>query len=211
LFGYHKRKEDDARTGKKTLARHVSMGWLSLFALAVALAMDALAVAVVTGLTLNQLTPGHVLRMSLNFGLFQAVMPVLGWAAGLAVHRYISEIDHWVAFALLAVVGGRMVWGSFCDGQEKVLTGDPTTGFQLLMLSVATSIDALAVGLSLAMVQSPILVPALVIGAITAGLTAVGMLLGSRIGALWGKRVEALGGLILIAIGIDILCRHMAS
>jgi manganese efflux pump family protein len=185
------------------------MDWGSLLALACALAMDALAVAIVTGLALNQLTKRHVFRLSFHFGLFQALMPVIGWTAGNAVHRYISEFDHWAAFGLLAFVGGRMLWGAVRKDEESEMAGDPTSGWALVLLSVATSIDALAVGLSLAMVGSPIIVPSVVIGVVAAAFTATGMLLGRQIGSLWGKRVEAVGGVILILIGAKILAEHL--
>lgn len=186
------------------------MNWLSLLAIACALAMDAFAVAVVSGLSLNPLTGRQVFRMPFHFGFFQALMPVIGWTAGRAVHRYISEFDHWIAFVLLAFVGGRMLLGAFQDREDgEASTADPTRGWTLIMLSVATSIDALAVGLSLAMVGSPILIPALVIGLVAAVFTAGGMLLGRRIGSLWGKRVEALGGVILVGIGLNILVEHL--
>ncbi|MGC4121744.1 MAG: manganese efflux pump MntP family protein [Myxococcales bacterium] len=185
------------------------MDWLSLLAVAFALAMDAFAVAMVSGLTVSPLTKGHVLRLSGAFGLFQALMPILGWAAGNAVHSYISAFDHWVAFGLLAFVGGKMVWeGLHHDEEEKPSRGDPTRGWQLLILSIATSIDALAVGLSLAMVGSTIALPALVIGVVAAGMTAVGVLLGRRVGALWGQRVEIMGGAVLVIIGVKILAEH---
>jgi manganese efflux pump family protein len=188
------------------------MDWLSLPAIACALAMDAFAVAVVTGLTLNPLTNRHVFRLSFHFGLFQAFMPIIGWAAGKAVYRYIAEFDHWVAFGLLAFIGTRMIWGAVqSDRQQSKLGNDPTSGWTLVLLSVATSIDALAVGLSLAMIGSTILVPVIVIGLVAAAFTAAGMLLGRRIGSLWGKRVEAMGGVILIAIGIKILVEHLSA
>lgn len=184
------------------------MGWMSLLAIAVALAMDAFAVAVVTGLSLNPLTRRHVFRLAFHFGLFQALMPLAGWIAGRAVHGYIEAFDHWIAFALLAFVGGRMILGAMGGDEENRSVGDPTRGWDLILLSVATSIDALAVGLSLAMLGLTILLPALVIGVIAASLTTLGMLIGRRIGTLWGKRVEVLGGLILIAIGIKIVLEH---
>jgi manganese efflux pump family protein len=187
------------------------MDWLSLLAIACALAMDAFAVAVVAGLNLNPLTRRQIFRLSFHFGLFQLLMPVIGWSAGKAVHRYISEFDHWLAFGLLAFIGGRMLWGALREDKETdtELANDPTSGWTLVLLSVATSIDALAVGLSLAMVGSPILVPAIVIGLVAAAFTLTGMLLGRRIGSLWGKRVEALGGIILVAIGIRIAAEHL--
>lgn len=188
------------------------MGWLSLAALACALAMDAFAVAIVTGLTLNPMTGRHVFRLSFHFGLFQALMPLLGWLAGTAVRQYISTFDHWVAFGLLAFVGGKMLWEALHheDGEPRSWR-DPTSGWMLVMLSVATSIDALAVGLSLAMIGMPIVFPAIVIGIAAAGFTMTGMLIGRRIGAHWGTRVEVLGGLILVGIGVKILIEHLAA
>jgi manganese efflux pump family protein len=185
------------------------MDWVSLLALACALAMDALAVAIVTGLTLSQLTKRHIFRLAFHFGLFQALMPIIGWSAGNVVYRYISEFDHWAAFALLALVGGRMLWGAAHKDEKRELAGDPTSGWALVLLSVATSIDALAVGLSLAMVGSPIIVPSIVIGVVAAAFTAMGMLLGRQIGSLWGKRIEAVGGVILVLIGAKILVEHL--
>ena len=187
------------------------MGWLSLLALAAALAMDAFAVAIVTGLTLKPMTRRHVFRLAFHFGLFQALMPTIGWAAGTAVHKYISAFDHWVAFALLASVGGKMVWGAFHGEDDGKAPDDPTSGWSLVVLSVATSIDALAVGLSLAMIGSTIVIPAVVIGLVAAAFTATGMVLGRRIGSLWGKRVEVVGGLILIAIGVKIVMEHLLA
>jgi manganese efflux pump family protein len=185
------------------------MDWVSLLALACALAMDALAVAIVAGITINQLTKRHVFRLAFHFGLFQALMPIIGWTAGNAVRRYISEFDHWAAFGLLAFVGGRMLWGALRKDEGTEPAGDPTSGWALVLLSVATSIDALAVGLSLAMVGSPIIVPSIVIGVVAAAFTATGMLLGRQIGSLWGKRVEAAGGIILILIGARIAVEHL--
>lgn len=188
------------------------MGWISLLALACALAMDAFAVAIVTGLTLNPLTPRQVFRLAFHFGLFQALMPTLGWLAGTAVQKYTSTFDHWIAFGLLAFVGGRMIWGALHDQDDGRRTlNDPTTGWSLVVLSVATSIDALAVGLSLAFLGSKIIVPALVIGIVTASFTSVGMLIGRRAGSIWGERVTVLGGLILIGIGIKIVIEHLSA
>lgn len=173
--------------------------------------MDAFAVAIVAGLTLKRMTRRHVFRLSFHFGLFQAVMPAIGWLAGRAVYQYISAVDHWIAFVLLAFVGGRMAWGAWQGGEDERPDRDPTVGWNLIILSVATSIDALAVGLSLAMIRSPIVVPSLVIGVVAAAFTATGMLLGGRLGARWGRRVEFLGGLILIAIGVKIVIEHLSS
>ncbi len=187
------------------------MDWISLIAVACALAMDAFAVAIASGLTLNPLTGRHVFRLAFHFGLFQALMPVTGWAAGNAVYKYISAVDHWIAFALLVFVGGRMIMGALHNGREKRTWDDPTSGWTLVLLSIATSIDALAVGLSLAMIGSAILLPAAIIGLVAAAFTAAGMLLGRRIGSLWGKRIEAFGGIILVAIGARIVIEHLSA
>jgi putative Mn2+ efflux pump MntP len=185
------------------------MDWASLLILACALAMDAFAVAIVSGLALNPMTKRHIFRLAFHFGLFQALMPIIGWIAGNAVHRYISEFDHWIALGLLAFVGGRMLWGAIHKEEAETIVKDPTSGWSLVLLSVATSIDALAVGLSLAMIGSTIIVPSIIIGLVAAAFTTTGMLLGRRIGTVWGKHVEALGGIILIALGIKIVIEHL--
>jgi len=187
------------------------MGWFSLLAVALALAMDAFAVAIVAGLTLSPLTKRHVFRLAFHFGLFQALMPLIGWTAGTAVYRYIADVDHWVAFGLLSFVGGRMIFASFQSDEEARAGRDPTSGWDLVILSVATSIDALAVGLSLAMLGLRILIPALVIGIVAGVITVLGMVLGRKIGTLWGRRVEAAGGVVLIAIGVRILLQHIMA
>jgi putative Mn2+ efflux pump MntP len=185
------------------------MSFPALLALAVALAMDAFAVALVTGLAQRPLRPAPLARMSLAFGAFQAGMPVLGWLAGRAVYQYIGAVDHWIAFGLLAFVGGKMIHEARQDGDEGTKPGDPTRGLPLLLLSIATSIDALAVGLSLSMLGQPIAFAATVIGVVCAGFTAAGMSLGGRIGDRWGARVEVFGGIILIGIGVKILLEHL--
>jgi manganese efflux pump family protein len=187
------------------------MGWLNLLAVAVALAMDAFAVAIVTGLGLRPLTHRHVFRLAFHFGLFQALMPVIGWGFGRAVHDYVASYDHWVAFGLLSFVGVKMLREAFGHGDDEPRPSDPTSGWSLVVLSVATSIDALAVGLSLAMLRSPIVVPAMVIGLVAAALTATGMVIGRRVGAFWGKRVEVAGGLILVGIGVKIVLEHVVA
>jgi len=184
---------------------------VSLAAVAVALAMDAFAVSIVAGFSLERMTGRHVFRLAFHFGLFQALMPVIGWAGGVAVYEYIAAFDHWIAFGLLAIVGGKMIVGVVLDKEDERVVIDPTAGWRLVALSIATSIDALAVGLSLAMVGSTIAVPAVVIGVVACGFTACGMLLGRRIGTRWGKPVEVVGGLILIAIGVKILIEHLGQ
>ena len=186
------------------------MDFLTLCGIAVALAMDAFAVALATGLTLDSVTGRHLFRLGFHFGLFQALMPIVGWLAGRTVQHLIAAYDHWVAFALLAFVGGKMLWEAF-HGEETPENHDPTRGMSLILLSVATSIDALAVGLSLAMLGVSIWTPALVIGLVAGGLTVCGMLLGRRVGSLWGQRVVIFGGVVLCLIGLKILIEHTCA
>ena len=176
--------------------------------LSVALAMDAFAVALGAGLTLERLTGRHLFRLSFHFGLFQALMPVVGWLAGLSVQQWIANYDHWLAFGLLAFIGGKMIWEAFKEEKALEDPKDPTRGLTLVLLSVATSIDALAVGLTMGMLGTDIWLPALIIGLVAGAFTMAGMLLGRRIGALWGPRVEVLGGLVLCGIGLKILLEH---
>ncbi|MBU0663835.1 MAG: manganese efflux pump MntP family protein [Proteobacteria bacterium] len=184
------------------------MDTITLLGIAVALAMDAFAVALATGLALSVMNGRHLFRLSFHFGLFQALMPVIGWMAGMTIQAWIAAYAHWVAFFLLAFVGLKMIYEAFADHDEDALVRDPTRGWSLIMLSVATSIDALAVGLTLAMLNVSVWVPSLVIGVTAGVLTVVGMLLGRRISGIWGQRVEILGGLVLCSIGGKILLEH---
>jgi putative Mn2+ efflux pump MntP len=186
------------------------MGLATLLGLAFALALDAFAVALGAGLTLQPLTHRHVFRLSFHFGLFQALMPIAGWLAGAAVQERIGRYDHWVAFGLLAIVGGKAIWEAL-HGDADRPRRDPTRGWSLIVLSIATSIDALAVGLSLGVLGIRIWVPAVVIGGVCAAMTAIGMLLGWRVGAAWGRRVEVFGGLVLIVIGVKVLVQHLTG
>ena len=180
-----------------------------VFLIALGLAMDAFAVSVGAGMALGKVTFRQIFRMSFHFGLFQFLMPVIGWLAGRGIHGYVAAFDHWAAFGLLALVGGKMIWeGVRADKVRK--RGDPTRGVTLIILSVATSIDALAVGASLAMIYVHILYPAIVIGVVAALLSAAGVNLGRFVGARFSHGVEILGGLILIGIGVKILVEHLA-
>lgn len=186
------------------------MDAITLLGLALALAMDAFAVALGTGTILHQMTGRHLFRLGFHFGLFQALMPIIGWLAGQTIAGHVEAWDHWIAFALLAIIGGRMIYEAVTD-EEKPDDRDPTRGLSLVMLSVATSIDALAVGFSLSMIGVSIWFPALVIGLVAGALTLVGMMIGKRSGDRWGAKVEILGGCILIGIGLKILFEHLLA
>ena len=154
------------------------MTLLEILALSVALAMDAFAVAVGAGCTLHRVTVGHYVRMAGAFGFFQYFMPVLGWFLGLSVRGWIESWDHWLAFLLLAWIGGNMIRES---GDEEACACDPSRGRTLFLLAVATSIDALAVGLSFALLQMPVWGPSVIIGVVCAAITAAGLFLGRRL------------------------------
>jgi len=185
------------------------MNFISILIIAIGLGMDAFSVAIGVGATARVLSFMPVFRISFHFGLFQVLMPIAGWFAGMTVANVIAGYDHWIAFGLLAFVGGKMIKESF-NKEEKVHASDPTKGVTLIILSVATSIDALAVGLSFAFLKIPILYPSIIIGIVAFIMTAIGMFFGERLGRIVGKRVEVVGGLILIGIGVKILIDHMA-
>ena len=188
------------------------MDFATILGVAVGLAMDATAVAVATSISLVHVRPRQVFRFAFHFGLFQALMPLAGWAVGRRFLIYIQAWDHWVAFVLLAAIGGKALVEALKSGDAASSAGtDPTRGWSLLILSTATSIDALAVGLSFGMLDAPVVIPCAVIGAVTAALTLVGMLAGSRIGTHLGQRMRLVGGVVLIAIGLKILIEHLAA
>jgi putative Mn2+ efflux pump MntP len=192
-----------------TRDKGADVDWWYVIGIAFGLAMDAFAVAIAAGMTIRPITGRHVFRLAFHFGLFQFMMPVLGWLAGQTLHQWISAFDHWIAFGLLAFIGGKMIWESFHSEEHRENRGDPTRGWLLLTLSVATSIDALAVGLSLAFLKVSIWTPSVVIGIVAAGMTALGIAFGSRVGARFGSWAERAGGLVLVGIGIRILVSHL--
>ncbi|HEA65142.1 MAG TPA: manganese efflux pump [Candidatus Aminicenantes bacterium] len=187
------------------------MNLFLVFAVALALAMDAFAVSVGISSSLETITKRQTLRLALHFGFFQFMMPLVGWYSTQNIlGRYIEPFDHWVAFSLLVLVGGKMIHESFKRGKKiKNIKTDPTRGISLLVLALATSIDALAVGLSLAALQVAILYPAIVIGLVAFFMTVLGVKIGPFLGRLVGKRAGLLGGLILILIGVKTLLDHL--
>jgi manganese efflux pump family protein len=184
------------------------MGLLEILLLAVGLAMDCFAVSLGIGTTRQACTPRPIFRLAFHFGLFQSLMPLLGWFGGSRVAYLIGGVDHWIAFVLLGWVGGRMI-RSGVDHDAESYACDPSRGRTLVLLSIATSLDALAVGLSLAMLRVDILPPVLMIGVITALISVLGLRLGSRLGEAFGKRTEIVGGVILIGIGLRVLMGHL--
>lgn len=176
--------------------------------IAIGLAMDASAVSMTAAAAGYADNRRAIFRLAFHFGLFQALMPFIGWLLGSTVVDYISVWDHWIAFTLLAVVGGRMIYSGLVPDQEK-LKVDPSKGWTLITLSIATSIDALAAGLSFSMLNVNIWLPCILIGVITMILSAISTRIGKTAGHWLGHRVEILGGFILLGIGLNILITHL--
>ena len=172
------------------------MPFLEILAIAVALAMDAFAVAIASGVALETVTARQTFRLSWHFGLFQALMPIVGWVGGFAVRDYFLRFGHWIAFALLLYIGGHMLWEGLRPADEDACQ-DPTMGSRLIMLSIATSIDALAVGLSLAMIGTSIWYPAAIIGLVALVFTALWLLLlvqGMKVDRIVAEREQSGAG-----------------
>ena len=183
--------------------------FVTVLLIALGLSADCFAVSLSASISANRHSRMGILRTALSFGIFQAAMPLLGWLAGRTVADIIQDYDHWVAFGLLAFVGGKMVWESFFEKEEK--ERDISRGFTLITLSIATSIDALAVGLSFAFMQVNIWTAVGTIGLIAFLTTGFGFIIGKRIGGVLGKRAELAGGLVLIGIGLKILIEHLVG
>jgi putative Mn2+ efflux pump MntP len=186
------------------------MDFFTIISIALALAMDAFAVSIVSGAAYKQLHVKHAFRMALFFGLFQAFMPLVGALAGLSLKGYIGRWDHWIAFGLLSAVGAKMIYESFKIKQaEKKL--DPSSLIVLLALSIATSIDALAAGVTLSLLVANITFAVIIIGLVTFALSYFGVYVGKHFGHFFETKIEALGGLVLIALAAKVLLQHLLS
>ena len=184
------------------------MDIVSIIFIAFGLAMDAFAVSITSGLAIKKLKINSALKIALFFGIFQAVMPLIGWLAGLSFRNFIVGIDHWIAFGLLTVIGCKMIYESTTMELDKKKV-DPLNFYVLFILSIATSIDALAVGLSLSFLKVFIAIPAVIIGIVTFSLSIFGVYFGNRFGHYFERKIEMAGGVILIGIGIKILIEHL--
>jgi putative Mn2+ efflux pump MntP len=184
------------------------MDFITILLIALGLAMDCFAVSLGIGCSQVKKDFRTYFRITFHFGLFQGGMTFLGWLGGSTIAHLISNFDHWIAFGLLVFVGARMIRESLSKNEEDDPC-NPSRGKTLIMLSVATSIDALAVGLSLAFVDGSILVSSLVIGVTSLLLSVVGLFIGGGLGGKFGKRMELIGGLVLIGIGIRVLLSHL--
>jgi manganese efflux pump family protein len=183
------------------------MNLITIFLTSVGLAMDAFAVSIGGGISIKKVTVKDYLIIAAFFGGFQFVMPLLGWSGGLFFRDFITSFDHWIAFGLLSLIGGKMIYESFQDEEEE------GTDFRnlsvLLTLAIATSIDALAVGLTFSVIKTPIIEASSIIGVITFFICLFGVFIGSKFGHLFEKQAEIIGGIILIGIGVKILIENL--
>lgn len=185
--------------------------YLEIFLIGVGLSMDAFAVSVCKGLGMRKINKLHTIIIALFFGGFQAFMPFAGWLLGTRFEKYITNIDHWIAFALLLVIGGKMVYEVIKGEDEEIddNKGDTLDIKELVILAIATSIDALAVGITFAFLSYPVLQSVSIIGITTFVLSIAGVIIGNVFGSKYKSRAELAGGLILILIGLKILMEHL--
>jgi len=183
------------------------MELISILLIGVGLAMDAFAVAVCKGLSMKKLESKKAIIIALYFGIFQGAMPVIGYFLGTAFESFVTQIDHWIAFILLGIIGINMIKEAFGCNCEN--TNDKVDFKTMVVLAIATSIDALAVGITFAFLQTNILLAVLAIGIITFGVCVLGVKIGNKFGDKYERKAEAVGGLILIFMGIKILLEHL--
>jgi putative Mn2+ efflux pump MntP len=180
------------------------MDIMTMILIGLGLAMDAFAVSISRGVTLKKFHIGHAFRIALFFGGFQAIMPLLGWSAGFTFKAYVETYSHWIAFIILVIIGFKMIYESIFVKKEH-LKCEPNNLLVLTGLAIATSLDALAVGVSFSLLNITITEPILVIGTVTFILSFIGVFLGDRFGILFGNRIEIIGCIVLILIGLKIL------
>ncbi len=189
----------------------ISMDDLTILGIAVSLAMDAFSVSIIAGVVIDKPDFRHYFRLAFHFGLFQFFMPIIGYAGGVMLEKVVGMYDHWIALILLSIVGIKMIRESFSrdSGEERKNARDPSRGASLILLSIATSIDAIAIGFSFGMMNAPILYPSVIIGVTCALFSVLGILIGKKAGKYLGRWVERAGGIILISIGFKILYEHL--
>lgn len=186
------------------------MTLLELFVIAVGLSMDALAVAICKGACMRQSNWKESLLIAFFFGAFQALMPLIGWALGSGFHQYISAYDHYIAFILLGIIGAKLIWDA-ARADEEELVCKPLRLPELLLLAIATSIDAMAAGIAFAVLEMNIWLAILLIGLITFTLSLLGTLVGCRFGTKYQARAQRVGGVVLILMGLKILIEHLSA
>lgn len=183
------------------------MHLLEILLIAIGLSFDTFAVSVSSGLYIREIQFLQAVKIAVVLAFFQAIMPLAGWLGGIQIEKYISEVDHWIAFGLLALLGLKMIIDSLSANRDNKL--NPLMLRVLIMMAIATSIDALVVGLSFAFIKTNIVSAILIIGFVTFIFSMTGMLAGKKVGGKLGTRMEILGGIILIAIGLKVLVSHI--
>ena len=184
------------------------MKFFEIILIAIGLSMDAFAVSITSGVTINNLKVKHALKIAAFFGIFQAVMPLIGYLAGISLNKYITSYDHWIAFILLAFIGGKMIYEGF-QIEKCEMNKDCLNSVTLLVLAIATSIDALAVGVVFSSLSISVLMPVAIIGLTTFVVCFAGVYIGDKFGSFFEKKMELIGGAVLILIGIKILVEHL--
>lgn len=186
------------------------MSIYEIILIAVALSMDAFAVSICKGLCMRKINYMHTAIIALFMGVFQALMPVIGWVLGKGFENYISDYDHWIAFVLLAFIGGKMIYESLTDNEETKCSVHGILDIkELFLLAIATSIDAMATGVTFAVLEVKIIVPALIIGVITYIICFMGVMIGNRFGTKYKSKAEIAGGIVLVLFGLKILLEHL--
>lgn len=189
-------------------AQFLNMELLTIFIIALGLSADSFAVSITSGLVLNRIDFKNAAKIAFSLGFFQALMPTIGWLIGIRIQTYIESFDHWIAFGLLSVIGIKMILESLKNDEEDK-NFNPLQIKILLMMSLATSIDALVVGISFAFIEYNWFVSGFIIGATTFIVSMLGILFGKKMGSRFGNKMEIVGGIILIFIGVRILFQHL--
>ena len=185
------------------------MDLLSIFIIAVSLSVDSFAASVVLGASSKRVKIINVIKVAFIMGFFQSMMPIIGWGVGDKFKYLISNYDHWIAFVLLGIVGGKMIYESFNDGNKPENSFHISNFYLLVTLGISTSIDALVVGVGFGILKVSVFTPAIIIGVITFLFSATGVLVGKNVGAKFGSKFEIIGGVVLILLGVKILIEHL--
>lgn len=184
------------------------MSFIEIILIAIGLSLDAFAVSITSGVTINNLKVRHAFKIAAFFGIFQAIMPLIGYLAGISLNKYITSYDHWIAFGLLAFIGGKMIYEGF-QIEKCEMDKDCLNSVTLLILAIATSIDALAVGVVFSSLSLSIIIPVIIIGLITFVICFAGVYIGDKFGSFFEKKMELIGGAVLILIGLKIVIEHL--
>lgn len=181
------------------------MDIITIILIAVALAMDSFSISITKGFTIKNITNMQILWIGIFFGFFQGFMPILGWLAGIELHHFVSKVAPWIAFILLLIIGLKMIYETITDNEEISSKKGQFSFKKLTILGIATSIDAFAIGITFAILDAPIIIPAIIIGLISFVFSEFGIVIGKKMGHFFGEKIEIVGGIVLIVLGVKIL------